>query len=151
MALFARERRRVEALLGQPLRPSDGCWEWTGARNRLGYGQVYVQRKQWAGNPARYLFLKLRGPLPRGHVVVQTCGNRLCCRPAHLEAITRAEWIRRGRSPMGEQARRSTCIRGHPLTVGDANVYVRADGSRHCRACGAERARRKRRLKASAT
>jgi hypothetical protein len=140
-------RGRLEAFLGVALLATrGGCWEWTGARTRGGFARIY--RGGINQLAARYVYAERVATVPAGHVVVQTCGNRLCVRPRHLAAVTRAERTRRQASPAGDCARRVTCIRGHSLEPGDPNVHVRRDGSRHCRACAAQQARLSRGRKA---
>ncbi len=74
----------------------NGCWEWTGARDRKGYGvfgyaahgrvvQVKVHRWMW-----EYLV----GPIPE-ETLDHLCRNQSCCNPTHLEPVSMAENIRR--------------------------------------------------------
>jgi len=67
------------------------------------------------------------------------CRNRACCNPAHLEPVTRAENVRRG---MGgaNWAAKTHCPQGHPYD--DENTYVNPRGSRNCRTCATESAKR---------
>jgi len=46
------------------------------------------------------------GIIPDGHEVDHLCVTSLCANPQHLEAVTRAENMRRRRKPF--------CKRGHP-------------------------------------
>lgn len=68
-----------------PRRPSGGCWLWTGATDKDGYG-VYRGRQahrvawQAAG-------LTLDPALTLDHL----CRTRLCCNPDHLDQVTRGE------------------------------------------------------------
>lgn len=133
-------------------RREDGCWMWTGARGGRAshqYGKIWAGRRSAAGHPvpdqasrvAYELFVgRLRDDLEIDHL----CRNTLCVNPAHLEAVTRKENQRRGRSPMAQQARQTTCKRGHVLD--DANTYV-WHGMRRCRVCQAADTRRYREKK----
>ncbi len=61
---------------------NDGCWCWTGATDRNGYGSVWWEGKS---RPSHLLAYALaHGPLPVGSSVAQTCGVHGCCRPDHL-------------------------------------------------------------------
>lgn len=70
-----------------------GCWLWTGAPNKQGRGSFLLDgRTQSAARAAATL-----GGVPFGswQCITQTCGNKLCMRPDHLEAVTKAELARR--------------------------------------------------------
>lgn len=62
-----------------------GCWEWTGARQRTGYGRV---SRGGAGNGLvgahRAAWELTRGPIPAGLWVLHKCDNPPCCNPDHL-------------------------------------------------------------------
>jgi hypothetical protein len=45
----------------------------------------------------RFAHLAFIGPIPAGLEVDHLCRNRSCCNPAHLEAVTREENIRRAK------------------------------------------------------
>ena len=70
----------------------DGCWEWQGARNGYGYGQMFTRThaQRWY-QPHRVVWEDLNGPIPAGLEVCHTCDNPPCCRPDHLFLGTHAE------------------------------------------------------------
>lgn len=65
---------------------SSGCWEWTGWRDRLGYGRLRFER-QWIG-AHRAAWILTNGPIPPGLFVLHHCDNPPCCNPAHLHLGT---------------------------------------------------------------
>lgn len=75
----------------------DGCWDWTGCHNGLGYGYLRVNKKL---RLATHISLELDGrPQPSpDHVVLHECDNPPCTNPSHLRWGTRAENTRDGYS-----------------------------------------------------
>ena len=71
--------------------PTD-CWEWKGSTQWGGYGSLWPGLK--AHRVAYELFV---GPIPHGLTIDHLCYKRACVNPAHLEAVTLSENVRRAR------------------------------------------------------
>lgn len=69
-----------------------------------------VKVHKWLGE---YLY----GPLEKGMCFDHLCRNRACINPDHLERVTVGENTHRGNSPWANNARRSTCKRGHSFDL----------------------------------
>jgi hypothetical protein len=135
-------RPTIERFMSHVEKTEAGCWEWTGVRNRSGYGKFEVRGKTLVAH--RWSYEHFVGPIPEGfqvdHVKARGCTLRSCVNPAHLEAVTAKENVHRSDSPCAENSRKTHCIRNHELS-GD-NVRVNKSGSRVCRACELNRNQR---------
>lgn len=118
-----------------------GCWVFTGALNKEGYGVVGRGRRGEGTMLAHVaVFEAVNGPVPEGMEVDHTCLVHACCNPAHLEPVTHAENMRRAWAaglltmPPGSaiNAAKTHCPKGHPYD--ETNTY-RISRERRCRAC----------------
>lgn len=74
------------------------CWIWKFAKNNMGYG--IFRNSTRLGNSTlahRESFLRSHGCIPDDLTLDHLCGIRNCVRPEHLEPVTHAENVRRGR------------------------------------------------------
>lgn len=128
----------VEERFFSYVKKSGTCWLWigpvTGSRTQYGYfgfggKQEYAHR--WAHR--RWV-----GPILEGfevdHVKDRGCTSRLCVNPAHLEAVTQAENLRR--------TRLTVCKRGHDLTDPRNVTFDRQGRRRGCAECRRYHARK---------
>jgi len=107
--------------------PMSGCWLWTGAHTSTGYGQVRVGGRRGRCLLAhRHLYETLIAAIPAGLELDHRCSQRCCVNPAHIEAVTHLENIRRS-----SNARKTHCPSGHEFT---AENTIR-DPWRKCRKC----------------
>ena len=113
-----------------------GCWLWQGDRYSNGYGRFSLGDVEWLAH--RLAYACMVGPIAGDLTIDHLCNQRLCVNPDHLSPAARADNTRRGDG----SGRRTHCPQGHEYS--GENLRVNADGSRHCRACDRERARKKR-------
>ena len=67
-----------------------GCWVWQGQVSNSGYGRIKIrdsnnEMKMVSAQTASYL--QFLAEVPDGSLVKQSCGNRLCINPQHLELM----------------------------------------------------------------
>lgn len=107
-----------------------GCLVFNGSRV-TGYGQVRVNGTSKLVH--RVMYEARFGPVPSHLDLDHLCRNRACCRPEHLEPVTRRENARRGL----KGALTTHCPSGHAYD--EPNTYVTKTGHRQCRQCHARR------------
>lgn len=124
-ARTARRRNRppsesqVELIFSRSVQVGD-CLIYQGTDNGHGYrslGGIYVHR---------IVHEAVIGPIPRGYDVDHLCFVRACVAPDHLEAVTRAENLRRARVRNGPPQRQ-------PIAHGTTYGYQRGCRCADCR------------------
>ena len=119
----ASAERRLRANL--TLMPN-GCLEWTGYRDKAGYGHLRVGPRGKM-RPHRLVWELANGPIPDGLKIRHRCDNRACCLLSHLELGTQADNVQ----DMRERGReRKAKGYDHPRSVGpevEAAIVARWD------------------------
>lgn len=135
MALTERFWSKVDRSAGP-----DACWLWLGAKHPAGYGQAWDPSSHRRRGAHRMAYEGVIGPIPEGLELDHLCRVPACVNPGHLEPVTHAENMARGRHfDVGAVQRAVThCPKGHPYS--EANTY-RYRGTRECRACVRDRKR----------
>lgn len=117
-----------------------GCWLWTAATNRDGYGEFAHVGKHWGAH--RFSFLLANGDLPDGVEIDHLCRVRNCVNPAHLQAVNHKLNVHRG--ILGNKTH---CPHGHEYTPENTRVvHLSSRGgrtTRACRTCDRARARKR--------
>lgn len=133
-----RPRRPYAESFEMYARRGPDCWEWTGTVGNHSYGIITSGRQSKLAH--RWSYEHHTGPIPQGLVIDHLCRNRTCVNPAHMEAVTNEENLRRGEGYGIQNGMRSTCIHGHEYTP--ENTYTDPQGGIRCRACSRERKRK---------
>ena len=107
------------------------CWEWTGNRDREGYGAAWTGASQLRAH--RYAYEMMVGQIPEGLQLDHLCRNTSCVNPYHLDPVTPRVNTNRARALI------THCPRGH--VYDEENTRLDKSGARKCRACARERQR----------
>lgn len=125
---------------------SDGCWQYRGKVNDLGYANMTLNRR-WTG--LHRIVYEIANGRPALGSVDHTCHNadptcpggpcahRSCLNPAHLEDVPTGVNVLRGKGLAAANLAKTHCPSGHPYA--GANLYVWPDGKRRCRRCHNQR------------
>lgn len=112
---------------------TDECWEWPGAKNDGGYGQMGIMGTVYYTH--RLAFRIWHGELEHGKLVMHSCDNPPCWNPRHLSMGTHGDNMRdcvaKGRY-VSAWAKKTHCPQGHPYD--SVNTY-HYKGRRMCRTC----------------
>lgn len=122
----------------------DGCWVWTAARTRDGYGVFRLGGRSVKAHRASYRTFV--GPIPDGLTLDHVCNNPPCVNPAHLVPATVRDNIMRdgAHGACAVNARKTHCPRGHSLLdKGNLAPWQLRRGERECLTCRRERQRRR--------
>lgn len=80
---------RLEVFSANITTTGNGCIEWTGRKQKDGYGVIY--NGKFPGGAHRWSYEHYVGPIPEGMEVDHTCYNRACVNPDHLRVVTRKQ------------------------------------------------------------
>lgn len=116
------------------VKKTKNCWIWTGTKNARGYGVIWTGGRMALAHRVIHDLLKIE--INNGLEFDHLCRNPSCVNPAHLEAVTHQENMRRGHF---FNSTKSLCPHGHPYSGN--NLVINSNGSRECLVCKRARAR----------
>jgi hypothetical protein len=110
----------------------DGCWIWTASKLKSGYG-IFTDTNRRSITAHKWSYLHFNGVIPDGFVIDHICRQTSCVNPAHLQAITQSENIKRSLHVQARGAR-THCSNGHEYTAANT-VRIAGRRGRICLAC----------------
>ena len=94
-----------ESRFWSKVQKTDPCWLWM-AGKRCGYGVFWDGERDAGAHRLSYVLHK--GPIPEGLEIDHLCFVPECVNPAHLEAVTKEENLKR------RGVTKTHCAQGHP-------------------------------------
>ena len=79
----------------------NGCWLWTGYKDKKGYGQFWFEGHAWWAH--RFSYTAQVGSIPGGMTIEHKCRNPSCIRPNHLIVVDRQANSRNGYRMRGKE------------------------------------------------
>lgn len=104
---FNDDRRILRRAWQNVVFDESGCWIWKGIPAKNGYGTLSINGKTHYAH--RIMYQRYRGPIPSDLQCDHLCRIRSCCKPGHIELVTRKENILRGVGVSAFNARRENC------------------------------------------
>lgn len=123
MTLTERFFSKVQKLAGS-------CWIWTGSLQTNGYPRFSVNSVYTPSH--RWIYVQVKGKIPKGYDIHHRCQNPLCVNPSHLEAVTRRVNLLSSDTIASRNAHKTQCPRGHRYSAENTYIY---HGLRYCRKC----------------
>jgi len=123
--------------------PDFGCWLWTGAKTKRGYGRFQFEGKAVLAH--RWIYQQMIGPLLPDEEVGHNCFNTWCVNFGRcLTPETRLENNESSLCPSALNKQKNECDWGHEFTEANTYFYTTKRGllKRGCRECRHDAVRR---------
>lgn len=132
-ALVDVESKDIKRFTEKVERKPNGCWLWTAAKNRKGYGQFRYKGTLYIAH--RFSFEYYKKESLRDLHIMHTCDTPSCVNPKHLKAGTNQDNVDDKMAKKRDKKNTIThCKNGHEFTEDNTRIR-KSDNSRQCRTC----------------
>ncbi len=109
----------------------NGCWQWTGAINKYGYGSFRGYNSKDTKSHI-FSYEHFKGKIKVGFQLDHLCRNRACCNPNHLQQVTAKENQMRA---IPFRKTKTNCPNGHSLTEDNILFNKNSKSGKRYRIC----------------
>jgi hypothetical protein len=88
-----RKRNKLEDVWKRYEVNKNGCWVYTGPKDKWGYGTFYYQQASYKAH--RISWYLMHGEIEDKKVLDHLCKNKSCINPGHLEPVSQMENVLR--------------------------------------------------------
>lgn len=113
--IYEHKRKETGDRFWPKVNRTEGCWVWTGGKNRQGYGLFRFRNRSFLAHRASWILH--HGEIPTALGVLHKCDTPLCVNPSHLFLGTQQDNMDDAKSKGRVQIGDANSMRRHPERI----------------------------------